>query len=60
MFQAISNVLHFPMMNNSEPVWPSGKALGCQAEGPRFDSASALSSKVVVCRHCLVSFSPHI
>ena len=25
-----------------EPVWPSGKALGWSAEGPRFDSASAL------------------
>ena len=27
-----------------EPVWPSGKALGWQAEGPRFDTASALLS----------------
>ena len=27
-----------------EPVWPSGKALGWQAEGPRFESASALLS----------------
>ena len=27
-----------------EPVWPSGKALGWWAEGPRFESASALSS----------------
>ena len=26
----------------SELVWPSGKALGWQAEGPRFDTASAL------------------
>ena len=25
-----------------EPVWPSGKALDWQAEGPRFESASAL------------------
>ena len=29
---------------NSEPVWPNGKALGWQAEGPRFDTASALLS----------------
>ena len=28
----------------TEPVWPSGQALGWYAEGPRFDSASALSS----------------
>ena len=28
----------------SEPVWPSGKALGWYAEGPRFESASALLS----------------
>ena len=27
-----------------EPVWPSGKALGWWAEGPRFESASALLS----------------
>ena len=27
-----------------EPAWPSGKALGWQAEGPRFDTASALLS----------------
>ena len=27
-----------------EPVWPSGKALGWQAEEPRFESASALLS----------------
>ena len=27
-----------------EPVWPSGKALGWLAEGPRFESASALLS----------------
>ena len=27
-----------------EPVWPSGKALGWQAEGLRFESASALLS----------------
>ena len=28
----------------SEPVWPSGKASGWLAEGPRFNSASALLS----------------
>ena len=27
-----------------EPVWPSGKAVGLYAEGPRFDTASALLS----------------
>ena len=27
-----------------EPLWPSGKALGWYAEGPRFDTASALLS----------------
>ena len=27
-----------------EPVWPSGKALGWSAEGPRFDTASTLLS----------------
>ena len=27
-----------------EPVWPSGKALGWEAKGPRFDTASALLS----------------
>ena len=45
-----------------EPVWPSGKALGWKAEGPRFESAPALLSlqKVVVCGHCLVcDFVPH-
>ena len=28
----------------SEPVWSSSKALGLEAEGPRFESASALLS----------------
>ena len=27
-----------------EPVWPGGKALGWEAEGTRFDTASALLS----------------
>ena len=27
-----------------EPVWPSGKAFGWQAEGPRLDSVSAILS----------------
>ena len=30
--------------SNSKPVWPSGKALVGLAEGPRFDTASALLS----------------
>ena len=47
-----------PDRHGSEPVWPSGKALGWKAVGPRFESASArLSlSKVVVSGHCLVIF----
>ena len=32
------------LLTNSGPVWPSGKAVGWQAEGPRFDTASALLS----------------
>ena len=43
-----------------EPVWPSGKALGSEAEGHQFESAhfgSPFSSKVVVCGHCLVTLS---
>ena len=42
-------------------VWPSGKALGWFAEGPRFESASALfSSDVVACGQALSCDSvPH-
>ena len=43
-----------------EPVWPSGKALGWYAEGPRFESASALLSLQklwFVHGHCLVTVS---
>ena len=41
-----------------ELVWPSGKALGWLAEGPRFESASApFSSKAVAYGHCLVTLS---
>ena len=28
----------------SKPVWPRGRAVGWQAEGPRFESALALLS----------------
>ena len=41
-----------------EPVWPSGKALGWEAEGPRFDPlrlSFLFSSKIVVYGHCLVT-----
>ena len=41
-------------------VWPSGKALGWLAEGPRFESASAVFSPQTwwpVDRHCLVTLS---
>ena len=40
-----------------EPVWPSGKALGWEADdvgsSPRF--GCPLFSKVVVCGHCVVT-----
>ena len=42
----------------SQPVWPSGKALGWQAEGPRFVSASdlfSLQKPLVICGHRLVT-----
>ena len=45
-----------------EPVWPSGKALGWLAAGPRFESASALFlfKSCGLCGHCLVcDFVPH-
>ena len=34
----------FTAVFTSEPVWPSGKALGWYVEGPRFNTASALLS----------------
>ena len=43
-----------------KPVWPSGKAVGWKAEGPRFVRirfGSPFSSKVAVCGHCLVTLS---
>ena len=42
----------------SEPVWPSGKALGRQAEGPWFDPlrfSFLFSVKIVVYGHCLLT-----
>ena len=44
-----------------EPVWPSGKAFGWQAEGPRLDSASALLSLQKGCGLWTLScdFVPH-
>ena len=33
---------YHPTDGQCEPVWPSGKALGREAEGSRFDTASAL------------------
>ena len=40
-------------------VWPSGKALGWQATGPRvrIRFGCPFSSEVVVCGHCLVTSS---
>ena len=35
---------HQQQQQQRGPVWPSGNALGWEAEGPRFDSASALLS----------------
>ena len=32
------------LLTDREPVWPSGKTLGWQAEGRRFESALALIS----------------
>ena len=45
----------------SEPVWPSGEALGWYAEGPRLDSASALLSLQKGCGLWTLScdFVPH-
>ena len=40
------------------PVWPSGKALGWEAEGPWFDPlrlSFLFSSKIVIYGHCLVT-----
>ena len=44
---------------NREPVWPSGKALGSEAEGPGSIPLrlSFLFKKVVVCGNCLVTVS---
>ena len=39
-------------------MWPGGKALGWEAEGPWFDPlrlSSLFSSKIVVYGHCLVT-----
>ena len=44
-----------------EPVWPSGKALGWEAEGHRLDSASVLPSLQKDCGLWTLScdFLPH-
>ena len=50
--------VHKRRVDVSEPVWPSGKALGWEAEGPRFDPlrlSFLFSSKMVVYGHCLVT-----
>ena len=36
--------MYAPISNMGEPVWPSGKALGWEVEGPRFSIALALLS----------------
>ena len=38
------SILLKPRSPDREPVWPSGRAVGWKAEGPRFESASALLS----------------
>ena len=46
------------LQRGCEPVWPSGKALGWEAEGPWFDPlrlSFLFSSKIVVYGHCLVT-----
>ena len=46
--------------NRGGPVWPSGKALGWEAKGPRFDPlrlSFLFSSKIVVYGHRLVTFA---
>ena len=49
-----------PSLLTCEPVWSSGKALGWQAEGPRFKSASALLSLQKLCVWTLsCDFVPH-
>ena len=67
------NFIHFTMYlhntpglkinppHTSEPVWSSGKALGWEVEGPRFDSASALPSLQKGCHLWTPSrdFVPH-
>ena len=53
----ICNILE--KLNTCEPVWPSGK-VGTEAEGPRFDAASALLSLQKlwsVDTQCLVTLS---
>ena len=40
----VSLSLSLSLSLSSEPVWLSGKALGWEAEGPRFESASAFLS----------------
>ena len=46
--QALVVFLHasclFDMLFAREPVWPRGKVLGWQAEGPQFESTSAVLS----------------
>ena len=42
----------------SEPLWPSGKALGWSAEGPRFESASALLSRDILSLSLSLSSEP--
>ena len=48
--EAVGGLFHFfrvkqaPPLAPCEAVWPNGKGLGWSAEGPRFDSVSALLS----------------
>ena len=56
-----NSIAHQSELQKSEPVWPSGKALGWYAEGPRFDTASALLSLQKGCGLWTLScdFVPH-
>ena len=56
--ESLGIINQLPSFLSCESVWPSGKALGVEAEGPRFDSlrfSFLFSSKIVVYGHCLVT-----
>ena len=47
-----------PIWRGSEPVWPTGEAVGWyRGASVRIRFCSPFSSKVVICGHCLVTLS---